>query len=327
MISTKIYGDLKWGLTDQFSFKSQALFIGRNGFTQSIYDREDRSRGLYLLESFFEWSFKDTAFSFQFGNIEQSFLKAPLLMTDRTFPSMVLSYSFNEFYRFKPRFFIQASIPDNAEEFVRRETQIIRGFPSFSVLSFDIESSKLPLSLDHYFSNQFMFFHYYNLSQAVAQRSRIFENTIDRTASDSVFRYDYYGFHNHTNFQAVLSNFVAGEIGLEYLSNLGAPYHINEGYRFYGSFSYNYKDFLEWKALFQKFLNQSDSSVAFYNSEFYGHNARKGIALTIECYFYDSGIRVGASFVNTKPIDKNDRTAIGPSNAISVFLTTNQIKI
>ena len=327
VISTKIYGDLRWDLTEQFSFQSQALFIGRNGFTQSIYDREDRSRGLYLLESFFEWKFRDSFFSFKFGNIEQSFLQAPLLMTDRTFPSFILNYSLEEFYNFKPSFFIQSSIPDNAEESVRRETQIIRGFPSFSVLSFYLENSKLPLLLEHYFSNRLMFFHYYNLSQAVAQRSRIYENTVDRAQSDSVFRYDYYGFHNHSNFKMVLSHFLAGEVGLEYMNNLGASKYNNEGYRVYTSFSYNYKDFLEWKAVFEKFLNQSDSSVAYYNSEFYGHNSRKGFALRLECYFYDSGMRVGASFVNTKPIDTNDRTAIGPSNAISIFLTTNQIKI
>ena len=327
VISTKIYGDLRWDLTEQISVQSQALFIGRNGFTQSIYDREDRSRGLYLLESFFEWKFRDSFFSFKFGNIEQSFLQAPLLMTDRTFPSFILNYSLEEFYNFKLSFFIQTSIPDNAEESVRRETQIIRGFPSFSVLSFYLENSTLPLLLEHYFSNRLMFFHYYNLSQAVAQRSRIYENTVDLTQSDSVFRYDYYGFHNHSNFKMVLSHFLAGEIGLEYMSNLGASSYINEGYRVYTSVSYNYKDFLEWKAVFEKFLNQSDSSVAYYNSEFYGHNARKGFALRLECYFYDSGMRIGTSFVNTKPIDKNNRTAIGPSNAISIFLTTNQIKI
>lgn len=328
VVSTKIYGELSWELTDLFSFQSQALFIGRNGFTQSIYDREDRSRGLYLLESLFKWRLgKDSPFFFQFGNIEQSFLKAPLLMTDRTFPSVIFNYSPAEFYNFKPSFLIQASIPDNAEESVLRETQVIKGFPSFSVLSFDLESSNFPLLLEHYFFNRLIFFHYYNLSQAVAQRSRIYQNTIDRTGSDSVFRYDYYGFHNHSNFKVVLSHFFSGEIGFEYLNNLGADEYLNEGYRFYTGLSYNYKDFLEWRSVLERFVNQSDSSVAYYNSEFYGHNGRKGLAVRLECYFYDSGLRLGASLVNTRSIDRNDKTVTGPSTSVSVFLTTNQIKI
>ena len=328
VVSTRIYGDLKWDLTEQFEFQSQALFIGRNGFTQSIYDREDRSRGLYLLESFFEWrSEKDSPFSFQFGNIDQSFLQAPLLMADRTFPSLILNYLLEEFYNFKSHFLIQTSIPDNAEESVRRESQVIKGFPSFSVLSVYLENSQLPLFSEHYFFNRLTFFHYYNLSQAVAKRSRIYENTIEYTGSDSTFRYDYYGFHNHIKFEMVLSHFFAGEMGFEYLNNLGANYYLNEGYRFYTGLSYNYKDFLEWKGVLQTFVNQSDSSVAYYNSEFYGHNGRRGFAVQLECYLYESGVRVGVSFVNTRSINKNDMNAIGPSNSISLFLTTNQIKI
>ena len=75
VISTKIYGDLKWDLTEEFSFQSQALFIGRNGFTQSIYDREDRSRGLYLLESFLSGSLEILFFPLNLEILNRVFYK------------------------------------------------------------------------------------------------------------------------------------------------------------------------------------------------------------------------------------------------------------
>ena len=326
VVSTRLYGYLKWELTEEWSFNSQALFIGRDGFTQSIYDREDRSRGLYLLESIFNWNISPL-YHVQFGQIAQDFLQAPLLVTDRTFPSVILNYSPGEFYNFKTKFIFQSSIPDNAEESVRRETQIIKGLPSFVTVSAFLESSKFPLTLTHYFSNHLTLFHYYNLSQAVAQRSRIYENAIERTGSDSKFRYDYYGFHNHSNFKLVLSHFVGAELGFEYLNNLGAEFYNNEGVRFYTKASYNYQDLLEWKGTLERFINQSNSSVAYYNSEFYGHNARKGYAVRLECFFYDSGLSVGAYFVRTSPIDPTDQTSIGPSTALSFFVTTNNMKI
>ena len=329
VVSTKIYGDFKWDLMEQFSIQGELLLNGRNGFTQSVFDRKDRAGGLHLLESFFQWRPKNSPISFNFGNIKQDFLQAPLLMTDRTFPSFIFNYSLKEFYNFKPSFLIQASIPDNADESVIRDAQIIKGFPFFSVASFYLENSKLPLHQEHFFFNRLVFFHYYNLSQAVSKRSAIYENTVDsqNSENDESFRYDYYGFHNHSNFKLVLSHFFAGEVGLEYINNLGAPYHINEGFRLYTGLSYNYRDFLEWNILFETFINQSDSSVAFYNSEFYGHNKRKGFAIHLESYFYDSGLRSGTSFVHSKPIDESNIRAIGPSYSISVFLTTNQIKI
>ena len=326
VVSTNIYGELYWGLTENLSFQSQALFVGRNGFTQSIYDRKDRSRGLYMLESFFELKTNNPLF-FRLGNIEQSFLQAPLLMTDRTFPSFILKYSLDKFSNFESHFLIQGSIPDNAEESVRRETQIIKGFPCFSVASFYIENSSLPIILKPYFFNRTTFFHYYNLSQAVAERSRIYQNTIDRNQSDSTFRYDYYGLHNHTRMRAFFNVFLAGELGFEYINNWGAGHYNNEGYRFYAGLYYDYNNLLELNSVFETFLNQSDSSVAYYNSEFYGHNGRKGFAVKLQAYLYDSSVSVGASFVNSRPINLDDKTVIGSSTAVSIFLTTNRIKI
>ncbi|MBC6415290.1 MAG: hypothetical protein GDA46_02750 [Bdellovibrionales bacterium] len=328
VVSTKIYGEFKWDLTKELAFQLQALFIGRNGFTQSIYDRRDRSRGLYLLESFFKWK-ADSSYSFQFGNINQGFLEAPLLMTDKTFPSFILRYHLEDFYNFKSHFLVQGSIPDNASESVFRETQVIKGFPSFSVASFNIKN----LNSNFDFFNRFTFFHYYNLSQAVAERSRIFQNTVERTGSDSIFKYDYYGFHNHIKItkrflnDSFLKGDWAGEWGLEYIHNLGASSHINEGYRTYLRLYHNFNHFVELIGELENFLNQSNSSVAYYNSEFYGHNGRKGFALKMQAHFYDSNLNLGVSLVNSKPIDEDDKTVIGPSTAFQVFLTTNRIGV
>ena len=326
LTKAKIYGRLNWDLSDSFSFYSKAVFIGRSGTTQSIYDRLDLQEGLNQLETFFTWKW-NSFFWLDFGNIQQSFLQAPLLITDKTFSSAKLNFSLDHWFKrfYKASALVQLAIPSNAEK-SQRKGQIIKGFPFFGVGSLYLKSLSLPfLSFEHIFFNRFNVWMYYNLPPAVAHASNLYGNDIQGMRSDSVFKYDYYGFHNHTGFKAVLSSIWAGDIGFEYIKNLGSPSESNEGARVYTSLYYNYQNFVEIKGLFEYFKNRSNSAVAFYNSEVYGHNNRRGFLALLQCYFYESGISAGASLVSSRAFSK--RAAIGPSLSGSVFLTVNYIKL
>ena len=321
MVSTEIYGKLKWQVMDFLSFHNQSLIIGRSGFTQSIYERSDRRSGLHLIESYFDL---ETSFlTFRFGNIKQDFLKAPLLITDKTFPSLIQTISFDWQDKAKLSIFLQQAMTDNAVESIRREPQIIKGVPLFLTSSFFLALNDF-MSLN--IAENFTLFYMTNLSPAIADRSRIYGNTIDLMQSDSRFKFKFFGFYNSLNFHKKLLEGWIFETGGDIIYNFLAPDTYNQGDRFYSSLYHNYKDFVELNLIFEYFANQSDTSVAYFNSELYGHNNREGSRLIFQSHFYSSGLTLGLSWTRSWPINKN-RSATGLANAVAFFLTSNYVPI
>ena len=74
------------------------------------------------------------------------------------------------------------------------------------------------------------------------------------------------------------------------------------------------------------FANQSDSSVAFYNTEDYGHNNRKGWFVKLENHLYESGITFGISYVDSVPINWTP-SYIKKSRSLMFFIGTNYVQI
>jgi len=324
IVSTEIYGKLQWKLVNSMSFHAKALAMGKNGFTQSIYDRSDRNTGLHILEAFFEWNSMDMFL--KIGNIQQSFLEAPLLITDRTFPSVLFRFPLTSTEQSKKLFFLfQGAIPDNASEVVRRETQIVRGAPLFATSSIFFQSSD-------FLSNStvkdiFTLYYYYNISPAVADRSRVYGNTIERTGNDSSFRFQFLGLHNHLKWQKQIADLWLLELGIEYLYNFLAPDTYNEGGRFYGALYHNYENLMELKFTGEIFSNQSDTSIAYYNSEIYGHNNRRGVSARVQSHLFSSGLTIGVSTVYSQPINNPEQSPTGSAFSVSVFLLTNYVTI
>ena len=321
MVSTEIYGKLKWQVMDFLSFHNQSLIIGRSGFTSSIYERSDRRSGLHLVESYFDL---ETSFlTFRFGNVNQDFLKAPLLITDKTFPSLIQFISFDLQDKSKLAIFLQQAMTDNAVESVRRESQIIKGVPLFFTSSFFLDLNDF-MGLN--IAENFTLFYMTNLSPAIADQSRIYGNTIDFMKSDSRFRFKFFGFYNSLNFHKTLFGDWIFETGGDIIHNFSAPDTYNQGERLYSSLYHNYKGFAELKLTLEYFANQSDTSVAYFNSELYGHNNREGSRLIFQSHFYSSGLTLGLSWTRSWPINE-ERSATGFSSAIAFFLTSNYVPI
>ena len=322
IVSTEVYGKLIWKFWDTWSFHTQGLVIGRNGFTQSANDRDDRARGLHLVEGYFKWR-PFSYFFLEMGNIRQDFLQAPLLITDRTFPSFKGDLSLYSFSTSRLSLLFQFAIPDNASELVKRDPQRLP--PLFFTYSALVNAPEF--LFDSSIKGIFTFFYYDNLSSAIAGTSEIYGNEVDGQGSDARFRYDYVGLHNHLSLKKNFSNLWIGELGSEYLYNLAAPDTYNEGMRIYISIYHNYRNFMELKGITELFAVQSDSSVAYYSSEVYGRNNRRGFLAGLQSHFYNSGLTLGTSFVYGRPINVFKGRHIGQSFSISFYLMTNSIAI
>ena len=320
VLKTETAGKLKWQIVDFISFYGQALIIGRNGFEQSIHGEERRS-GLHILEQYFD--LKLPYLIFRFGAIKQDFLQAPLLITDKTFPSLIQEFSFDWQNKAKLTVFLQEAIMSNAGEITKRESQIIKGFPPFLTSSFFFDFDDF-MEVD--IKEKLTFFYMANLSPAIANRSRIYGNRIRGQRSDSQFEYKFLGFYNSLNVKKTLSDKWILEVGGDMIYNFLAPDAYNQGERLYSSLYHNYKDFIELKLTGEYFANQSDTSVAYFNSELYGHNNRVGGRFSLQSHFYSSGLTLGLSYIGSLPINGKG-SPIGFSSAFAFFLRSNYVSI
>ena len=319
IFSSELYGKLKWDIMDHVSFQAKGLVIARNGFTSAIYERGDREGGrLYFLEGFFKLRVSPQFF-LQMGTLQQSFLNAPLLITDTTFPSILGVLSINNPYGDLSLLF-QSAIPDNAES-VNRESQI-GGIPLFLTSSVLFHTPKFFFDSD--IKEIFTVFYFYSLPNDVAQKSRVYGNTIVGTGLGSSFEYGFLGIHNNVSIKRSLTDFWIIELGYEFLYNFKAENFYNEGTRLYSSVYHNYKNFMELRFKAELFANQSDSSVAYYNSEIYGHNDRQGFLASLQSHLYRSGLTIETAFVYSQPINKG---GLGPAYSFTFSLMTNYVAI
>lgn len=319
IFSTELYAKLNWHILERFSIHTEGLAVGRNGFTQSIYDRPDRRNGFHFIEGFFKWD-ASTYLKVKFGNIKQDFLEAPLLVTDKTFPSIIESLSLLN-SNTKLSLVFQQAIPSNATESVRREAQIIKT-PVFLTASVFLDRENSFYSL----KNKLTGFYFSNLSPAVADQSLIYGNTINLQGNDSHFRYKFLGFYNKFYLRMPFSGQWVGEIGGDYIYNVLAPDTFNQGERVYASLFYDFYDLMEIRLQGEYFANQSDTSASYYNSEAYGHNNRVGGGLSLQTYFYKSGLKLGMNYKHTRPINP-ERSAVGVSNSFVILIGTHYVSI
>ena len=320
ILKTDIHGRLRWRILETFFLESEVLLLGRNGFNQSIYDRDDRGSGISILEVLFEWKPSDQS-SLKFGSLKQDFFEMPLLISDRTFPSLVSSWNFKENKDWK--FVLRAAIPENASGRTTRAAQLIKGVPLFLTASLLLHEEDF---FNFYVQDVFSFYSYYNLPPSVAVRSRTFGNTTEYEGDDTKFAYPFLGIHNNLRVRKELDYNWIAELGTEGIFNFLAPNTLNEGARVYSAFYHNYKDFMEVKVGGEVFFNQSDASVAYYNSEVYGRSNRRGFLASLQGHFYESRLTIGASLGYTDPIRPKPHY---PERAvyISFFITTNYIAI
>ena len=319
------YGKLNWELLDAVSFHTQTVFIGPRGFCQSVFERDDR-RGWHFLDYFIQGDISPRL-SLKLGIIKQDFLSAPLLMTDKSLYSLVARYSLN--------------LPSDNELFLLFQTAIANSLglftedyhktriPSFITASTVFQTKRL---LNSSIKNIFTLWHYNNLSPAIAKNSQRLGNHLDKSRlgqddADSIFQYKFFGLHNHLKLKKNLSDLWILEMGGEFLHNFSPPPTYNKGARIYSSIYHNYKNIMELKGSMAFFANQSDSSVAYYSSEIYGRNNRKGFLTKAESHFFNSGLTLGASFVYSRPINPNKPPFTGPALSLSVFLKTDYIAI
>ena len=119
-------------------------------------------------------------------------------------------------------------------------------------------------------------FAYGPLPSNVASDSKLLGNTVNGTGPQSAdFAYDYEGYEVSVKSEYSLLKNLNWELEGSQLKNLRAPSGNNQGQYVRNAFSF-FTAKTKWEPELGFFRNESDSSPAYYNSKWMGHNNREG---------------------------------------------------
>ena len=324
VFDAKMYGKVDWKFSDSLSIYSEGLLLGRHGSIQSVYQREYRSEGFNLLEIFLKYDY-NSHFKIKFGSLYQNFLDAPLLVKDKTFPAFQEIVSFSLPWDVTGQLIFQQAIPNNMDEDIQYFSQLTNT-PFFFTGSLFLETKSHPQLFYSNVEDKLTFFYFTPLPPTVARIGHRDGNSVSGDGSDAGLKFPFIGVHNNINWQFPIKDSWVVELGWDYLHNFGAPKTYNTGGRIYASLYHDFLELMELKVRGEIFGNQSDASVAFYNSWKYGHNNRQGAGLRLESHFYQSGLTVGGRYIYSYPIETR-RTSLEEGHYFSIYIGTGYISI
>jgi len=231
-------------------------------------------------------------FKVDVGTIWQNTHQSPLLVWGTSFAGVAEEFQFGDF-----KLKLQQSIPNN-NILARRIGGVNEGTPYFF-----LETINYLKSNDHFhFNLDLSAFQFNNLYSQVALVSQDFGNTVEGIGQAARFTYGYQGYNLATQFLKHLKNdYQIGFTG-QYLYNQLAPTKRNVGYL--GELNIGKKEAL---LKIGAFRNESDSSPAFYNSRFFGHNNMQGSVITMTGE--KDNVMYRLQFVSGKNIESNVRQA------------------
>lgn len=285
----------KGKLANELALKLNAQMKFESGTTQSLYRELDQNNGFFIREAYADYR----PFSFlrlKAGAISQKYLNAPLLVSQRSFPAIV-----EKLYIKRENTSIilsaQQAIPTSSsfdQERSDKEPQA-----SFQTQTLEGRIILGNLKMKGFITN----YQFKNLPSKVAFESSIFGNTVpDNDVGFSNFVFDYAGQVLGAEANLKFGAYEYGA-GVQQIENKKAIEKFNTGrLGFIRALIPLGDDELEAK--FERFFNESDSSVAYYNSALYGHNNRVGYSAFAKYSFRNRGFSINLGYVNSDVINQ-----------------------
>ena len=247
-----------------FSYHSAFTFSFLNGYSSSRFGSDNYDQGFNLDEVYGFYQGLNF-FALKFGAINQEFHKNELLISNIPFPALVLELT--PLQDKTIQIILEKAIPTsrslNSTAVKKEET------PSF--LSGSIFTHFSPL-LGFYINFSASYFRFQNLPHKVAYDSGFHGNTSSGFENNSLFEFDYEGVASGANSEFTYKGIKFG-LEAKFIRNHRAKESYGEGRYF--SLNLEPNDFLELNVF--HIYNESDSSLALYNSTALGHNNVKGL--------------------------------------------------
>lgn len=289
-------GGLK--LLEDLHLKSDISLVAANGFSQARFGNDSLNSGINVNEALASYN-DGGMIQFDAGIINQSFLNAPLLVSNLPFPGLrqTLRYKTDYFYT---GIRAQQAIPTSRSLDSQKRTE------KESTPLFFTETAYLefyPLT-DTTLSFSFTNFRFKNLPAAVANNGRLLGNSVPfSTAAQSDFLFDFEGHQFRLCLCHEFSEQTQFSLNASLLENRKAPDAFNRGFLLEGRLTFPI--FSQKMGLYiANFFNESDTSPGQYNSSRFGNNNMKGNAFGVSFVINDR-FSFGAHYSDADVISAN----------------------
>ena len=322
LMKVKLYGKFDLELNPYISAHFAPYLVVKEGEVQKRFQSLDESATIQMHQGFFEVKPAD-GFNLQIGSINQEYLSSPLLVTDRAFLSALFAYTYIK-EKYEIQTVLQQSMPSVVNSF-RRYNEIADA-PFFTSLFTYGEW----LPSDFYsFKGHITGFYFTNLPPFIAHQSKTYGNTILGERSSAEFAYSYYGLNFDLSSQLRITPEMYFSLGYNSLVNFDAPSQKAWGERIYGIVDVDFWKFIKIYSRLEYFYNNSDSAPAYFNSEVYGHNDRKGFLTELKVFVPKGNFELGFRYVFSKPIQQRIISSVEMEreHSFMVFVSSRYVSI
>ena len=320
LMKVRLHGQFDLELSPSLTAKFEPYLVMTEGEIQSRFTRAESV--IEMRQGFLNWSYWEGS-SFQLGAINQSYLNAPLLVANHAFLSALAGHLHIK-DNYEVQTILQLSMPSTVNNF-RRYSEIA---DTSYLTSLFVYGEWLP---SHYYSfrGHVTGFHFTQLPAFMAYESKLYGNTVTGVGSSARFAYSYYGtnFDISSQFKVHRSTYVS--LGYNGILNIGAPMDRAWGERIYIVTDSSVGSWFKLYSRMEWFYNNSDTAPAYFNSEVYGHNDRKGILVEVKTFLPKGNFEIGARFVRSEPV----RAAVLASalgsrqNAFQLFISSRYLAL
>jgi hypothetical protein len=298
-VLTRAKFDINHRFSDFFKTHLAASAQFETGRVRSAYEDNKLSSGFFVEDANFSFT-PGSNFSLSMGALNQGSAGNPLLIDDIPLPGGAE----NIFYR------------NTNFEIGLLAQQLVATSQSFATNTVEEEPTpyffteslylNLKVNSDWDVKSFASHFRFRDLPMAVASDSRMRGNSTENFgAAQSVFLYEFSGFSGgiSTDFQAGrIFGFKAGAILLQ---NTEAVPGRDKGQLYFIALPLRVTSEINIIPRFEYFVNQSDSSPAFYNSSLYGNNNRQGSLAELKFDFVKQNFSLIARYVDAQIIEEN----------------------
>ncbi len=304
LMKIKLYGKFNLEFNSYMFGYFEPYLVVKEGEVQHLRFVRSESSVIQMHQGFFEIRPLER-FSFQIGAINQDYLSAPLLVSDQSFLSALLAYSYIK-EKYEVQTVLQLSAPSIVNSF--RRSNEIEDSPFFTSLF--TYSEWIPS--DYYsFKGHVTGFYFNSLPAVIAYESKGYGNTISGTRNSAEFVYSYYGVNFDFSSQIRITPEIYFSLGYNGLMNMGAPIERAWGERVYGILDMDFWKFAKIYSRVEYFYNNSDSAPAYFNEEKYGHNDRTGFLMELKSFFPKGNFELGFRYILSDPIQQS---VVSPSS-------------
>ena len=290
------------------------------GSIQRIYQSDSKPKPIILKEIMFLWESKDWL-TLKFGAVNQSFLNAPLLITDTAFLSLVENFHLSKSEQSIISLDFQQSIPSTFSDRHNKDTVGQAHVPLFLT-----QSTLWSYNPNSYYKidSHFILFYFNSLTSDIVSKSGLYGNSI-RGANNPVFEKGYAGFYAGIEPSVQIFRNLGLEARIHYINNLMADKDFNQGLLYSLSMPFDITKNIRLTPTIEYFITHPDSTVGAYSNERYGQINKQGFIGEIVLNLYNRNMELGLRYLQTEPY----RNHLSSSNQYYylIFMRTNYVKI